>query len=258
MVHFGHANQLRQAKAMGDQLVVGVHSDEEITRHKGPPVFSEQERYKMVRAIKWVDEIVEAAPYITTLETMDKHNCDYCVHGNDITLDEHGLDTYRYVKASGRYKECQRTEGVSTTDIVGRMLLLTKSHHQRSDDESDSSINSTRSGQPQRSSSSSSGGHNNHSPWTGKSPFLPTTQKIIQFAEGRDPQPGDKIIYVAGSFDLFHVGHVDFLEAAKAEGDYLIVGLHTDQTVNKRYGSNHPIMNLHERVLSVLACKVTC
>ena len=72
MVHFGHANSLRQAKAMGDYLVVGVHTDEEITCHKGPPVFSEEERYRMVRAIKWVDEVVEAAPYVTTLETLDR------------------------------------------------------------------------------------------------------------------------------------------------------------------------------------------
>ena len=49
MVHFGHANQIRQAKAMGEYLVVGVHSDEEIRKHKGPPVYNEQERYKMVR-----------------------------------------------------------------------------------------------------------------------------------------------------------------------------------------------------------------
>ena len=41
MVHFGHANSLRQAKAMGDYLIVGVHTDEEITKHKGPPVFTE-------------------------------------------------------------------------------------------------------------------------------------------------------------------------------------------------------------------------
>jgi len=45
MVHFGHANSLRQAKALGNYLVVGVHNDEEIARHKGPPVFTEQERY---------------------------------------------------------------------------------------------------------------------------------------------------------------------------------------------------------------------
>jgi ethanolamine-phosphate cytidylyltransferase len=64
-------------------------------------------------------------------------------------------------------------------------------------------------------------------------------------------------VYVAGAFDLFHVGHLDFLEKARAEGDYLIVGLHTDPIVNRYKGSNYPIMNLHERVLSVLACKVS-
>ena len=41
MVHFGHANSLRQAKKMGDHLIVGVHTDEEITKHKGPPVFTQ-------------------------------------------------------------------------------------------------------------------------------------------------------------------------------------------------------------------------
>lgn len=64
------------------------------------------------------------------------------------------------------------------------------------------------------------------------------------------------MVYVAGAFDLFHVGHLDFLEAAKKEGDFLIVGLHTDPVVNRYKGANYPIMNLHERVLSVLACKV--
>lgn len=44
MVHFGHANSLRQAKALGDYLIVGIHTDEEITKHKGPPVFTEEER----------------------------------------------------------------------------------------------------------------------------------------------------------------------------------------------------------------------
>lgn len=53
----------------------------EIAKHKGPPVFTQAERYKMVRAIKWVDEVVEGAPYVTTLGTLDKYNCDFCVHG---------------------------------------------------------------------------------------------------------------------------------------------------------------------------------
>ena len=40
-------------------------------------------------------------------------------------------------------------------------------------------------------------------------------------------------------------------------GDYVIVGIHGDSVVNKRRGGNLPLMNLHERLLSVLGCKFT-
>lgn len=246
MVHFGHANSLRQAKALGDHLIVGIHTDEEIMKHKGPPVFTAEERYKMVRGIKWVDEVVEGVPYVTTLETLDQHNCDFCVHGDDITLTADGVDTYHLVKTAGRYREVQRTAGVSTTDLVGRMLLLTRNHFKQGQYEYDvAKEHSSSMGQDSLA----------RSPWTGCSQFLPTTQKIIQFSDGKPPKQGDRIVYVAGAFDLFHVGHLDFLEKAKEKGDYIIVGLHTDPVVNRYKGTNYPIMNLHERVLSVLACK---
>jgi len=45
LMHYGHANALRQAKALGDELVVGLVSDEEIIANKGPPVLSMDERY---------------------------------------------------------------------------------------------------------------------------------------------------------------------------------------------------------------------
>lgn len=244
MVHFGHANAVRQGKQFGQKLLVGVHSDAEVTKHKGPPVYSEEERYKMVRAIKWVDQVVEDAPYVTTLETLEEYGCDFCVHGDDITTTADGQDTYHLVKTAKKYKECKRTAGVSTTDLVGRMLLLTKTHHKRDEDAVDS-----------QQVGAISKGPSTHSPWTGVSQFLTTTQKIIQFSEGREPKPGDKIVYVAGAFDLFHVGHLDFLEKAAAQGDFLIVGLHTDPVVNRYKGANFPIMNLHERTLSVLACR---
>ncbi|XP_041987633.1 ethanolamine-phosphate cytidylyltransferase isoform X2 [Aricia agestis] len=245
MVHFGHANSLRQAKALGDMLIVGVHTDEEITKHKGPPVFTQEERYKMVRAIKWVDQVVEGAPYVTTLETLDKYQCDFCVHGDDITVTADGIDTYHLVKEAGRYREVKRTAGVSTTDLVGRMLLLTREHFKGDKEYTVALEHSSNLGTDSTA----------RSPYTGCSQFLPTTQKIIQFSSGLSPKPTDRVVYVAGAFDLFHVGHLDFLEAAHAQGDFLIVGLHTDLEVNRYKGSNYPIMNLHERVLSVLACK---
>jgi ethanolamine-phosphate cytidylyltransferase len=52
-----------------------------------------------------------------------------------------------------------------------------------------------------------------------------------------------------------HAGHVDFLQKCKEIGSFIIVGLHNDWEVNRYKGKNYPIMNLQERVLSVLACK---
>ena len=83
------------------------------------------------------------------------------------------------------------------------------------------------------------------SPWTGLSQFLPTTQKLLEFSNCKvpfstfphllcqGPKKGDRIVYVAGAFDLFHIGHLAFLEKCREHGDYLIVGLHTDPVVNR-------------------------
>lgn len=105
-----------------------------------------------------------------------------------------------------KIREVQRTAGVSTTDLVGRMLLLTRQHFRQGKFEYDvAREHSSTMGQDSTATS----------PWTGCSQFLPTTQKIIQFSDGKSPRPEDKIVYVAGAFDLFHVGHLDFLEKAK-------------------------------------------
>ncbi|XP_047615095.1 ethanolamine-phosphate cytidylyltransferase isoform X3 [Phacochoerus africanus] len=184
---------------------------------------------------------------------------------NDITLTVDGRDTYEEVKQAGRYRECKRTQGVSTTDLVGRMLLVTKAHHSSQEMPSEYREYADSFGKPPHptpagetlSSGGSSQGPGGRNPWTGVSQFLQTSQKIIQFASGKEPQPGETVVYVAGAFDLFHIGHVDFLEKVHglAERPYVIAGLHFDQEVNRYKGKNYPIMNLHERTLSVLACR---
>ncbi|KAI8374328.1 uncharacterized protein BYT42DRAFT_400159 [Radiomyces spectabilis] len=250
MMHYGHANALRQAKAMGDYLVVGVHSDAEIEKNKGPTVMREQERYDAVAACKWVDEVVPNAPYNTTVEILQKYNIDFCVHGDDITTMADGTDCYQAVKDAGLYRECKRTKGVSTTELVGRMLLMTKDHHKRPLTPNTSSILAINSQNLDMFSASGPVAQR-----TAVYHFLPASKRIVQFSEGHSPKPTDRIIYVDGTFDLFHVGHVEFLKRAKALGDYMIVGIHDDQTVNAIKGANYPLMNLLERALSVLACR---
>lgn len=236
MMHFGHANSLRQAKEMGDYLIVGVHDDADIARHKGPPVMKQDERYEAVRACKWVDEVVEGAPYTTELDFIEKFNVDFVVHGDDITTDEHGVDCYKAVKEAGRYRECKRTPGVSTTDLVGRMLMMTKTPSELADAAATAALNPI-------------------SKYTKLCQFVPTSRKIKQFSSEREPKPGDRIVYISGAFDLFHVGHIKALKAARALGDYLIVGLHSDAEVLRVRGPGNPLCNIHERTLGVLQCR---
>eukprot|EP01129_Flabellula_baltica_P006414 TRINITY_DN239_c0_g1_i1.p1 TRINITY_DN239_c0_g1~~TRINITY_DN239_c0_g1_i1.p1 ORF type:complete len:368 (+),score=104.06 TRINITY_DN239_c0_g1_i1:724-1827(+) len=250
MMHYGHANALRQAKSLGDWLVVGVHSDEEIALHKGPPVMTLEERCEAVLACKWVDEVCPGAPYTTELSYLEKYNCDFCVHGDDLVSNADGVDCYQEVKDAGRFRTVPRTTGVSSTDIVGRMLLMTSSHHKKYDDDrnarssfdSNSVLDMTEGTVPRRS------------PYTGVSQFLPTSRKLVQFSEGKAPEPDDVVVYVYGTWDLFHNGHIQYLREAKKEGTYLIVGVLPDHLVFEKKGGMGPIMNLHERVLSVLGC----
>ena len=84
----------------------------------------QEDRYRAARACKWVDEVVEGAPYVTSLQVLRKYNVDYCVHGDDIITDASGNDCYAEVKEAGLFRTVPRTNGVSTTDLVSRMLLM--------------------------------------------------------------------------------------------------------------------------------------
>nr|XP_023871935.1 ethanolamine-phosphate cytidylyltransferase-like [Quercus suber] len=244
LMHYGHANALRQAKALGDELVVGVVSDEEIVANKGPPVLSMEERLALVSGLKWVDEVITNAPYEITEKFMDtlfnEHNIDYIIHGDDPCLLPDGTDAYALAKRAGRYKQIKRTEGVSSTDIVGRILSSVRVPEVSQDH------NGSLCGEPHKESKSK-GPH--------VSQFLPTSRRIVQFSNGKGPAPNARVVYIDGAFDLFHAGHVEILKSARQLGDFLLVGVHTDQIVSEHRGNPHPIMHLHERSLSVLACR---
>ena len=64
------------------------------------------------------------------------------------------------------------------------------------------------------------------------------------------------IVATNGCFDIFHAGHVQFLQEAKSLGDKLVVGLNSDKSVKKLKGKARPFNNQKNReiVLSALEC----
>lgn len=63
---------------------------------------------------------------------------------------------------------------------------------------------------------------------------------------------GRVVVFTNGCFDLLHAGHVDLLEAARAQGDFLVVGVNSDRSVRRLKGPGRPIVPLRER-MEVLA-----
>lgn len=270
LMHYGHANAIRQAASLGDELIVGVCSDEEITKHKGPPVMTEEERYETVEAVKWVDHVIRGVPYNVTpefLETLVRdYDIDYVVHGDDPCLDASGRDVYEAVKQAGKFRTIARTEGVSSTDIVGRMLLCTTSHHlppsrsQSAELDGPEDAQSPAEERPMLTNGPTAKSEQSQQPEQGyqqprASCFLPTSRRLMQFSSGSKPRPGDRVIYADGAWDMLTVAHIRFLKQCRELGDFLLVGIHDDHAVNQHRGRNYPILNLHERTLMVLSIR---
>eukprot|EP00049_Salpingoeca_infusionum_P013403 m.250481 g.250481 ORF g.250481 m.250481 type:complete len:393 (-) comp15438_c0_seq1:2485-3663(-) len=245
LMHFGHANALRQAHSFGDKVVVGVLSDAAIAANKRPPVMTEEERYAMVRACKWVEDVVEDCPFLTSNDVLDEYGCTLYVHGDDVSLDANGLDACREVKASGRYREYPRTKGVSTTNIIQRLLAASAPPTPPSSQASETSLGSD---------GGSGCSELATSPYTGTVSFA-NTKMLRHFTDDREPTKDEIVGYFPGSFDVFNIGHVKALAAARQQCDYLIVGLYSDETVSQLHGANRPIMSMSERLLAVAGCR---
>ena len=89
----------------------------------------------------------------------------------------------------------------------------------------------------------------------------PGTARLLTEADSqayiaRERANGRRIVFTNGVFDILHPGHVRYLQAARALGDVLIVGLNADESVKRNKGPERPINREEERaeMLSALAC----
>jgi ethanolamine-phosphate cytidylyltransferase len=149
---------------------------------------------------------------------IETYNVDYVVHGEDPCYVD-GKDVYETAKQAGKFRTIPRTEGVSTTDIVGRMLLMTKEHHHL--DVADGSSSTSASGGS--GAMTAAAGHKSSDASSfqvllgqEKSKFLTTSRMLQLFSAGvKAPTRGMRVVYIDGAWDLFHPGHVSILKAAR-------------------------------------------
>lgn len=231
--HHGHAGAILQARQTiegdGGTLICGVHNDREIEINKGTlPVMTSRERYEHTRANRWCGEVVEDAPYVTQPAWLDRYGCRYVVHGDDITLDANGEDCYQEMKDIGRFRVVKRTNGVSTTEIIHRILTGSKGSNERA------SLGDL------KRYASGPDGHSTHC-----YVFQGTLDHVL--VEGNYKLRPEEFVLVRGKFDLFHMGQIDQLARVKSIEGKRIIAVIED--------SNDCIMSPKERALSVLSCR---
>jgi ethanolamine-phosphate cytidylyltransferase len=109
----------------------------------------------------------------------------------------------------GRFVTIKRTEGISTTDLVGRMLMCVRGSETKDQLARNAQANQLKefSTNPMGATEwSEDAGDSPKSAATRVSQFLPTSRRFVQFSSGIQPFPGATIVYVDGAFDMFHSG----------------------------------------------------
>jgi choline-phosphate cytidylyltransferase len=81
--------------------MVGVCAGSLVRQHKASPVLTSAERYESVRHCKWVDEVVENAPWVIDGAFLEKWGIDYVAHDEEPYQSSGVDDVYNYVKSIG-------------------------------------------------------------------------------------------------------------------------------------------------------------
>jgi len=124
LFHFGHAKALEQAKKLFPNctLVVGVCGDKDTHALKGKTVMTEEERVESVRHCKWADEVVCPSPWIVDEAFLEEHKIDFVVHDPAPYPMGDVADVYGFVKDRGQFIATARTDGISTSDLINRIV----------------------------------------------------------------------------------------------------------------------------------------
>ncbi|GAA6063496.1 hypothetical protein JCM10212_004455 [Sporobolomyces blumeae] len=124
LLHYGHMLQLRQCKLAfpSVHLLVGCCSSSLVRQHKAQPVLTSEERYESLRHVRWVDEVVEDAPWTVDGDFIEKWQIDYVAHDEEPYVSAGQSDCYAYAKSIGAFLPTKRTNGVSTSEVLQRIV----------------------------------------------------------------------------------------------------------------------------------------
>lgn len=126
LFHYGHVRFLKRIKDKypNDNLIVGIHHDNEVEDYKRIPIMSLNERVEVVEACKYVDKVIPNAPVNITEEYLNKHKIDIVIHAHKELEDERYKKMYEIPSKLNKFVRLEPTKGISTTLILNRIKLV--------------------------------------------------------------------------------------------------------------------------------------
>jgi choline-phosphate cytidylyltransferase len=123
LFHYGHARLFENIKkAHPDcQIIAGICSNQDIIKYKGIPVTTELERREVIKRCKWVDEVISPCPWKATVSYLKENNLDFLAHDNEY-LKPNEPDFFQDIKDAGIFLATPRTNSVSTSEIIARVI----------------------------------------------------------------------------------------------------------------------------------------
>ncbi|WKY09685.1 hypothetical protein Q1695_002217 [Nippostrongylus brasiliensis] len=125
MFHYGHVRQLRQVKEAFPNVIVtaGICSDDQVRKYKGGPlVMTFDERWASVEECKYVDNVIDHGMFYPTIKLLNDLQADLIAHDAIPYLCPDSDDCYKPFKDADRFLTTQRTENISTTDLIQRIV----------------------------------------------------------------------------------------------------------------------------------------
>jgi cytidyltransferase-like protein len=120
LFHCGHVEFFKKALEYGDELIVGLVSDEEATSYKRQPILTLEERVSSVSGCRYVTEVVPNCPMAVDEAFIKEHKIDVVVHGDDFDK-ESMRKYYRVPLKMGIFQTVPYSKGISTTEILRRI-----------------------------------------------------------------------------------------------------------------------------------------
>ncbi len=120
LFHYGHMAFLRQVRTLGDFLIVGICSDEEMASYKRQPILSMEERVASVAGCRYVDEVLPHAPFPINRDWIAQHDIHLVVHGDDLSTEQLAY-FYKVPMEMGIFRTVPYTPSISTSEIIRRI-----------------------------------------------------------------------------------------------------------------------------------------